>query len=130
MSKKAVASFLVWEAAQGLPAWVTLEPRTLVYRLTCMCPFSEWGLPCPLLAGQGRAWLTLTLSVPGLGVAVRFPVRPADSCSCPLPVRAAGLVWRFLSSDQLVLHNHLCLSLNSLLSLFLSFSYNLLAEGC
>lgn len=45
---------------------------------------------------------------------------PADSCSSPLRVRAAGLVWRFLSNDQLVLHNNLCLSLNSLLSLSFS----------
>lgn len=66
---------------------------------TVPLPHLSLTCPAPLLARKGRTWLTLsplTPSASGLGVAVHFLCVPADSCSSPLPVRASGLVWRFL----------------------------------
>lgn len=82
--------------------------------------------PVPALGAEGQGRPPARVA----GVAAPSPV----SLLTLAPLRSrrlrAGPRGASFSSDQLGVHNNLCLSLNSLLFLFLSFSYTLLAEGC
>lgn len=66
-----------------------------------LCPFPlESGLPCSSPGKEGQDLADPQPLDPGVLLAwvwlFIFLCVPADSCSSPLPVRAAGLVWRFL----------------------------------